>query len=93
MSEKTDEYLDMIHKEWGNIIWLYKQFEDKKPIMLFDAQEQKIYAYPNNEFKNNLSKKSQELLETQYEEAIVNDYFVIFVRDSKKEIFRSYSFS
>jgi hypothetical protein len=73
------------------LLGLYKRFEDKKPVMLLDIQEQKIYAYPYNDFKSELSKRSQIQLEEQYEAAILNNEMVVFVRDNKKKELVSYS--
>jgi hypothetical protein len=86
-----EQYWDAVGEQWDNIIGLYKQFEDKKPVMLFDIQEQKIYAYPYNEFKSELSERSQIQLEEQYEAAILNNEMVVFVRDSEKKELVSYS--
>jgi hypothetical protein len=38
----SDQYLDIIKEQWGNILMLYKKFEDKKPVMSYDIQEQRI---------------------------------------------------
>lgn len=38
-----------------------------KPIVLFDIQEQRIYVYPYEEFKNDLSLRSPVALTEQYE--------------------------
>ena len=78
-------------EQWDNILGLYKRFEAKKPVMLLDIQEQKIYAYPYNDFKSELSKKSQIQLEEQYEAAILNNEMVVFVRDNEKKELVSYS--
>ncbi|MEA3487778.1 MAG: hypothetical protein U9R10_00810 [Euryarchaeota archaeon] len=86
-----EQYWDAVGEQWDNIIGLYKQFEDKKPVMLFDIQEQKIYAYPYNDFRSNLSKRSQIQLEEQYEAAILNNEMVVFVRDNEKRDLVSYS--
>ena len=59
--------------------------------MLLDIQEQKIYAYPYNDFKSELSKKSQIQLEEQYEAAILNNEMVVFVRDNEKRDLVAYS--
>ncbi|MDP2754103.1 MAG: hypothetical protein Q8P40_06895 [Nitrospirota bacterium] len=93
MQRENDVYLDDVWKHWEGIIMLYRQFEDKNPVMLLDIQEQRVYAYPYNELKRTLSKRSQELLKTQYEDAIANDNFVIFVRDNENKELRSYTFS
>jgi hypothetical protein len=41
----SDPYFAMVQEQWPYILMFYKKFEDKKPIMLFDIQEQRIYAY------------------------------------------------
>ena len=86
-----EQYRDAVGEQWDNIIGLYKRFEAKKPVMLLDIQEQKIYAYPYNEFKSELSKKSQIQLEEQYEAAILDNEMVVFVRDTEKKELVSYS--
>jgi len=79
-------------EEHGDIILgLYKRFEAKKPVMLLDLQEQKIYAYPYNDFKSDLTERSQVQLEEQYEAAILDNKMVVFVRDNEKEELVSYS--
>ena len=86
-----EQYWDAVGEQWDNILGLYKRFEDKKPVMLLDLQEQKIYAYPYNDFKSELSKRSQIQLEEQYETAILNNEMVVFVRDNEKKDLVSYS--
>lgn len=66
-----------------------RRFEDKKPVMLLDIQEQKIYAYPYSEFTSD--KRSQVQLEEQYEKALNNKMVVLFVRDNEKRKRVSYS--
>jgi len=70
---------------------LYHCFADKKPVMLFDIQEQRIYAYPYEEFKAELSERSQTILAEQYEQALENQKIVIFVRDNVKRKLVSYT--
>lgn len=41
----NDSYLAIAQEQWPYILMFYKKFEDKKPVMLFDIQEQRIYAY------------------------------------------------
>ena len=86
-----EQYWDAVGEQWDNILGLYKRFEDKKPVILLDIQEQKIYAYPYNNFRSNLSKRSQIQLEEQYEAAILNNKIVVFVRDNEKRDLVSYS--
>ncbi|HUF68507.1 MAG TPA: hypothetical protein VMM79_07600 [Longimicrobiales bacterium] len=52
--------------------------------MLFDIQEQRVYAYPYNEFMKELSARSQRSLQEQYERAIHENSIVVFVRDNEQ---------
>jgi hypothetical protein len=87
----SDPYFDIIQEQWYNILKLYKVFEDKKPIMLFDVQEQRIYAYPYHDFKAGMNERSQAMLEEQYERALLRGQMVVFVRDNEAEKLISYS--
>ena len=84
-------YVDIIKSHWDSILKLYKQFEDKKPVMLFDLKEHEVFAYPYEDFKAELSRKSQIALEEQYQRALENNYMVIFVRDDIRGRMASYS--
>ena len=81
----TDPLVEAAQDEMPHILALYKLFEDKRPVMLFDLQSQKIYAYPYLEYKANLNERSQEILERQYQEAITEDKIVVFVRDNESQ--------
>jgi hypothetical protein len=79
----TDPLVEAAQNNLPLILALYKIFEEKRPVMLFDLQSQKIYAYPYMEYKANLNERSQAILERQYQEAITEDKIVVFVRDNK----------
>jgi hypothetical protein len=87
----SDYLMEAIQENWCDIMKAYRLFEKKKPVMLFDLQEQRIYAYPCAEFRNELNERSQASLKEQYEQAIKEGMFVLFVRDNEKKKFRSYS--
>jgi hypothetical protein len=53
----SDPYFEAIQEQWQNIHGLYLTYRSKRPIILYDLQEKKIYAYPYKEFKAELSKK------------------------------------
>jgi hypothetical protein len=65
------------------ILMFYKRFEDKRPVMLLELPSLRIYAYPYRDFKENLSERSQAMLEDQYERAIAEDKIVVFVREEE----------
>jgi hypothetical protein len=91
-SESTDDpYLNLAYEQLHHIRRWYQLFADKQPVMLYDIQEKKIYAYPYREFKADLSERSQSILEEQYHHAIANDQLVVFVRDNEQRRLVSYS--
>lgn len=59
--------------------------------MLLDVTERKIYAYPYEVFKKGLSKRGQTSLAEQYNRALREEQFIIFVRDRKNKKLLSYS--
>ena len=86
-----DPYWEVIQQQRPFIIMLYRQYADKKPVMLFDIQEQRVYALPYKAYRAELSERSQASLTDQYARAIKNGHIVVFVRDNKKAKLVSYS--
>ena len=86
-----DPYWDVVQSLMQNILTFCEAYRDKKPVMLFDMQEHRIYVYPYLEFKNDLSERSQRLLHDQYEQAMTDDKIVVFVRDNDARKLVSYS--
>jgi hypothetical protein len=70
---------------------LYRQYASQKPVMLFDVQEQRVYAYPFKEFRTELSQRSQKSLTRQYEHALADGDVVVFIRDNEQRTLVSYS--
>jgi hypothetical protein len=64
-----DPYWDVICEQWSDILRWYQLFAAKRPAMLYDIQEQRIYAYPYEEFKAEMNQQSQDMLEKQYHNA------------------------
>ena len=87
----SDPYFAMVQEQWATILRAYMDFEEKKPVILFDIQEAKIYAYPYHDFKADLSPRSQALLEQEYNEALTEGKIVVFVRDNRKRKLVSYT--
>jgi hypothetical protein len=87
-----DPHLDIAYAQLDNIRMWYRMFAAKKPVMLYDIQEQLIYASPYREFKADLNQRSQAMLEGQYRRAVIDDKMVVFVRDNEQRRLVSYSF-
>jgi hypothetical protein len=86
-----DRYLEILIENQPDILMLYQKFADKKPVMLYDIQERRIYAMPYREYRATLSKRSQISLKRQYERAMTDGDIVVFVKDNQKEKMLSYS--
>ena len=86
-----DPYLEVLREQWPHILKLYEMFEDKRPVMLFDIQEQRVYAFPYLSFKAGLSERSQAMLAKQRRSALASGAMVVFIRDNVNEKLVSYS--
>jgi hypothetical protein len=89
----SDPYIEAMQEQWPNIRALYITYENKRPIILYDIQEKKIFAYPYKEFKAELSKSSQASLEHDYRSASTLRSMIVFVRDNIKRKLVSYIMS
>jgi len=58
---------------------------------LFDIQERRVYVYPYEGFKDEMSPKSQALLAQQYEKAVRENKIVVFIRDNEQRRLASFS--
>ena len=85
----SDPYLEAIQEQWPNIRGLHSMYESERPVILYDLQEKKIYAYPYKEFRAELSKKSQDALKHDYKSAS-HGSMVVFVRDNIQRRLVSY---
>jgi len=88
--EVDDPMLAPVAEHWEKIVAGYKQFEDKRPVVLYDIQAKRAYLCPYEDFKNDMSPQSQVSLAEQYELAGTLGKMVMFVRDNKAEKFVSY---
>ena len=89
--EQRDYLLDVVYEQWNNILYAYKQFEDRKPIVLYDIQEKRIYICEFEGYKSEMSPKSQAALTAQYEQALRENKIVVFVRDNEQRRLVSFS--
>jgi hypothetical protein len=88
---RHDLYWEVVQEQYDNILFLYRQFARNRPVMLFDIQEQRVYAYPYRGFAADLSEKSQKSLARQYRVARTDGNMVVFVRDNVEEKLVSYT--
>ena len=88
---QPDPYWEVVREQYDNLLYLYREFAQKRPVMLFDIQEQRGYAYPYQEFSADLSQKSQISLASQYRDACRDGQMVVFIRDNEGRKFKSYS--
>ena len=86
-----DPYLDVVYRHWSSIVMMHERYADKKPVMLFDIEEQRIYALPYAAYRAELSQRSQASLKEQYEHAVASGEVVVFVRDNQQERLVSFS--
>lgn len=88
---KPDYLLEAAVESWPHILAAYRHFADKKPVVLYDIQEQRIYVYPYRAFLRDLSERSQIKLKDQYERAVRDNKIVVFVRDNDQRRLVSFS--
>lgn len=88
---EPDYLLEAAEENWPHILTAYRQFEDKKPVVLYDIQENRIYVYPYADFLRDLSERSQVTLKDQYERAVQENKIVVFVRDNEQRRLVSFS--
>jgi hypothetical protein len=87
----ADPYLPIIEEQWPRIAALYNEHADKVPVMLLDVRAGEIHAFPYAEFGTLLDAPSQAALAEQYARAVETRRMVLFVRDTERKIFQSYS--
>ncbi len=87
-----DQYFDLIDEQWNNIAMIYNSFADKKPIIEYDVDDQKIYSYPAIDYINSLTERTRSRTEKQYKEACKKHQFLLFVQDKTNQKLKSYIF-
>jgi len=90
ITKSDDHYWDKILQEWPRLISAYQEHEDKKPIMEYRLPDRLIYAYPANDYIDDLSLRSREDARNTYQRACLENKIMIFVRDKENKILKSY---
>jgi hypothetical protein len=65
-------------------------YQVEKPIILYDIDENRVYAYPYKEFKEEFGSASQAALEQDYKSASTLGRMVVFVRENTQRKLVSY---
>jgi hypothetical protein len=90
INKSDDPYWDKIVQVWPHIITAYQKYEDKKPIMEYRLPDRKIYAYPANDYIDDLSLRNREDARKTYQRACLENKMIIFVKDTENKILKSY---
>src|SRR3954469_22324966 len=83
---KRDTNEDLVEAAEGclpHILMFYERFEDRRPVMLLDLPSGRIFAYPYEGFKADLSPESRARLTADYEQATAKNKVLVFVRDNE----------
>ena len=64
-----------------DILDLYEEVEDDRPVLVLDFQKQTIGAYHHEEYKTGLSVESQAVYDQEYEKALAEDKILVLVWD------------
>ena len=88
----NDPYFELINKQLNNIAMMYNQFRDKKPIIEYLVNSEKIYSYPADDYINTLSAKTRDETTLLYNRACNNRQFLLFIKDEQNQKLKSYLF-
>ena len=89
--QQPDALYEAVCENSELILRAYALHEDKNPVLLYDIQQRRLYVYPYEPFKADLTPRSQASLTEQYEKALDHDQIVVFVRDNVGRRLVSYS--
>ena len=85
-----DPYTKLIDEHWNEIVMMYDAFRKNQPIIEFDVACAKLYSYSAEDYISSLSSRTKSQTKRQYDEACKKNQFMLFIRDEKKQILRSY---
>ena len=88
----TSPYIAVIDEHWDNIIMVYTMFNEKKPIIEYHIDDQKIYSYSASDYIGALSDRTREATHTLYQDTLQSNQFMVFVKDTQNRRLRTYIF-
>jgi hypothetical protein len=87
-----DPYLGHLRKAWPTILRAYDDFKDLDTIIEYQLRQGLVCAYPALDYIRDLTNRTRAQTRREYREATAAGKFMIFVRDTKDRVLRSYVF-
>jgi hypothetical protein len=91
-AQRKDPYLVAIGEVWPHILKAYEDFKDKKPVIEYELPRRMVYSFPATDYINGLTDRTREKAREIYRQTVAAGQFLVFVRDTKEKILRSYVF-
>ena len=86
------DYEKEIEQFWPTIMQAWGEHGDKKPIIECDVVGKKVSAVPAKDYIDGLSGRTSKATFQQYEKTVAESGMMLFIRDSKNQVLRSYVF-
>jgi len=87
-----DPYLLALGRIWPAILRACDEFKDLKPILEYGLRQELLYVYPALPYINDLSDRTREQARRTYMDTLAAGEIMVFIRDSRKRVLRSYVF-
>lgn len=87
------DYTKQIAEYWPTIMEAWQAHADKRPIIECDLEAKKVYAYNSAQYMDSLSERTRNTTRRQFAQTMAAGGIMVFVKDTRKRILQSYSFS
>jgi hypothetical protein len=87
------DYSPEIDEFWPTIMRAWKEHADKHPVIECDLANKTVATYPAKEYIDDLSERSRETTQIEFDRVINDGGIMVFIRDNRNRILQSYSFS
>jgi len=84
-----DEFFAVLDESMDALQMVYREFQDKKPVMEIRLPEQRLYACPYKEYLKTLTPRDQRMLRQLYRAALKKNCMVVFVKDDERRTLNS----
>ena len=89
----TADYDKQIAEFWPTIMQAWEEHGEKHPVIECDVVLQKVAAMPAKEYINGLTDRTRKAALREYKKVKAEDGIMVFIRDSKNQVLRSYVFT